>query len=102
MKIVIAGYGPVGKACEEALRKGRMEVMVDDPYKDEAYTVHDTKDVDGVVVCVATPENEDGSCVTQERHRCAEQVWQATKFLIKSAVDPVWSRETITKTSVVV
>lgn len=88
MKIVIAGYGPVGKACEEALRR-RMDVIIDDPYLDEAYTVHDTKDVDGVVVCVATPQNEDGSCHTQNVTDVLRK-YGATKFLIKSAVDPVY------------
>ena len=61
MKIVIAGYGPVGEATYAAL-DGRMDVVIDDPWKDHIVTEVDN--VDGVVVCVSTPQNEDGSCDT--------------------------------------
>ena len=89
MKIVIAGYGPVGEATYAAL-SGRMEVLVDDPYKD--YTITNTDGVDGVVVCVATPQREDGSCETQNVKDVLRK-YGATKYLIKSAIDPVWLAE---------
>jgi UDPglucose 6-dehydrogenase len=58
MKILIAGYGFVGKAHHELL-KDRHEIIIHDPalgYK------ADFADVDAVIVCVATPQREDGSC----------------------------------------
>ena len=58
MKILIAGYGFVGKAHHELL-KDRHEIIIHDPalgYK------ADFVDVDAVIVCVATPQREDGSC----------------------------------------
>ena len=88
MKIAIAGYGPVGVATYAAL-DGRMDVFVDDPYKDR---VHTDTEVDGVVVCVATPQNPDGSCGTQNV-RDVLRKYGKTKFLIKSAIDPVWLSE---------
>ena len=86
MKIVIAGYGPVGVATHSALY-GRMDVVIDDPYKERVVT--DVTGVDGVVVCVATPQLEDGSCGTQNVKDVLRK-YGATRFLIKSAVDPVW------------
>jgi UDPglucose 6-dehydrogenase len=91
MKIIIAGYGPVGQAIRAAL-DGRMQVIVDDPWKGKGTTPADMEDVDGVVVCVATPQREDGSCETQNVKDVLRK-YGATRFLIKSAVDPVWLSE---------
>jgi UDPglucose 6-dehydrogenase len=91
MKIAIAGFGPVGQACFAAL-KDRMEVWVDDPYKDEDLKVSDPDGFDGVVICVATPQREDGSCETQNVQDVLRK-YGKTRFLIKSAVDPVWLRD---------
>jgi len=90
MKIIIAGYGPVGAACRAAL-DGRMQVIVDDPYKDYITTPADIEGVDGVVVCVATPQRSNGSCETQNI-RDVLRKYGKTRFLIKSAIDPVWLR----------
>ena len=60
MKVTIAGYGFVGKAYEKLLLQNN-EVAVSDP----AFTEHNqgiARDTDAVVVCVATPQQEDGSC----------------------------------------
>ena len=89
MKIVIAGYGPVGQATHAALND-RMEVFLDDPWQGKML-IHPPKDIDGVVVCVATPQREDGSCETQNVQDVLRK-YGKTKFLIKSAVDPVWLR----------
>lgn len=115
MKIVIAGYGVVGKAVHYALehhpmfhsgyigsqnveKMRRMEhsVWVDDPnevkYDSKTYHNIDTSvigPVDGVIVCVATPMRKDGSCNT-DNIRDVFQKYGDTKYLIKSAVDPVW------------
>ena len=91
MKIVIAGYGPVGQAIECVLNKRNgHEIFIDDSAKGHNYYRDEQFDpVDAVVVCVATPMREDGSCNTDH----VEEVFHKygnVKYLIKSAVDPVW------------
>ena len=58
MKILIAGYGFVGKAHYEVL-KFKHEVFINDPQL--GYT-NSYDDADAVIVCVATPPRQDGSC----------------------------------------
>lgn len=87
MKIVVAGYGFVGKAIYEALSKhNKIKLIIDDPHL--GYP-NDDLDVDGVVVCVATPMRKNGTCET-DNVRDVFQKYNGTKYLIKSAVDPVW------------
>lgn len=115
MKLVIAGYGAVGQSVHYALehhpalrssyigsqnvekmKKRDSVVWVDDPnvlkYDGRTYHNVDPKEVgkiDGVIVCVATPMRKDGSCNTDH----VEEVFRKygdTRYLIKSAVDPVW------------
>ena len=88
MKVIVAGYGPVGEATYSALQ-GRMRVIIDDPYKDHSVTPADIEDVDGVVVCVATPQRDDGTCTT-DNVRDVFKKYGKTKYLVKSAIDPVW------------
>lgn len=90
MKIVIAGYGAVGKSIDFALKfHSKVERFIDDPALGKNYDVSVGGVPDGVVVCVATPQSEDGSCTTKH----VEEVFKKygnTKYLIKSAVDPVF------------
>ena len=58
MKILIAGYGFVGRAHYEVL-KFKHEVVISDPAL--GYT-NSYDDVDAVIVCVATPPNAGGGC----------------------------------------
>lgn len=99
MKIVIAGYGPVGEAIHGALSEHsspsvRDSLFIDDPFKGHKYTPHfATSPPDAVIVCVATPANpDDGSCVTDNVDDIFKKYGRIKniKFLIKSAVDPVW------------
>lgn len=95
MKIVIAGYGPVGKAVESALRNhpGEVEIFLDDPAKGHNYYRDEQIDPpDGVVVCVATPMRQDGYCETGNVKDVFNK-YGDTKYLIKSAVDPVWLKK---------
>lgn len=88
MKLVIAGNGAVGKAVSECLRDDRLDIFVDDPakgYEVDPYLL----EPDGVVVCVATPMREDGTCNTDNVNDVFDK-YGDTKYLIKSAVDPVW------------
>ena len=91
MKIIIAGYGPVGQAIEYVLNKRNgIDIFVDDSAKGHQYYRDEHIDPpDGVIVCVATPMRDDGSCNTDH----VEEVFHKygnVKYLIKSAVDPVW------------
>ena len=58
MKILIAGYGFVGKA-QELVLKDHNDVTIYDPYL--GYKDYPL-DVDAIVVCVSTPPRQDGSC----------------------------------------
>ena len=92
MKIVVAGYGHVGQAVVEALLQHPAEVdyFIDDPAKGHHYYRDEQIDPpDGVIVCVATPMRKDGTCNTDH----VEEVFHKygdTKYLIKSAINPVW------------
>lgn len=90
MKIVIAGYGAVGEAIAYALGDSDIDLFVDDPMKGRMYDPHpNLTKPDGVIVCVATPEDVDGSCYTKNVEDVFDK-YGDTKYLIKSAVDPVW------------
>ena len=58
MRILIAGYGFVGRAHYEVL-KFKHDVVINDPAL--GYT-NSYDDVDAVIVCVSTPPRPDGSC----------------------------------------
>lgn len=93
INIVIAGYGPVGEAIEAALYwHPHVKTVVDDPYKGifvDPLKYSSAKDIDGVVICVATPEKEDGSCETKNVQDVFEK-YGDTRYLVKSAIDPLW------------
>ena len=53
MKIIIAGYGFVGKAVANSLKETNDLVIVDPKYTDDKIIDH--YDADGIVICVGTP-----------------------------------------------
>ena len=57
MKITIAGYGYVGRAHNELL-KSKHKITIYDPFKG----YNDIGEPDGVLIAVATPQRNDGSC----------------------------------------
>jgi len=60
MKIGIAGYGFVGKAQELIIRNhGKHDILLSDP---QLNLTDDLNRADGVIIAVATPPNDDGSC----------------------------------------
>jgi len=90
MKIVVAGFGPVGKAVKHVLDRHRnISTIVDDPRLGFHVGADETENVAGVVVCVATPMSDDGTCYTQNVKDVFEK-YEGARFLIKSAVDPLW------------
>jgi UDPglucose 6-dehydrogenase len=67
MKIAIAGYGFVGKAYEKFIidKVSGCSLTISDPaYKDHSQGI--PNNTEAVIVCVATPQKDDGSC--QMRH----------------------------------
>lgn len=95
MKIVIAGYGFVGRAVEQALKRHpNVTTFIDDPALEfcplkQAEKLSMSPKWDGVVVCVSTPPRTDGSCNTDNVQDVFDK-YPGTKHLIKSAVDPMW------------
>ena len=60
MKILICGYGFVGKAHALALSCGNNEVHIYDP----AYDIYSERltNPEAVIICVSTPSHENGKC----------------------------------------
>lgn len=86
MKIIIAGYGFVGKAVFNAL-KDKHEVVIVDPQ----YTTNEIKyhhDADGLIICVPTPTTEDGICDVNAISNILDEVPIFMPVLIKSTVSP--------------
>lgn len=94
MKIIVAGYGPVGKATASALRNHPdVEVFIDDPFLGHNYNPDGLTPPDGVIICVATPMDPlTGKCVTDNVRDVMEK-YEGSKIMIKSTTDPVWLRE---------
>lgn len=81
MKIGIAGYGMVGRAHYELLRK-KHEVIVNDPALDK---FADFSDIECLIVCVATPPRPDGSCEMKNVYEVIETA-PDVPILIKSTI----------------
>lgn len=85
MKILICGYGFVGKAHALALSCGNNKVHIYDP----EYDIYKERlaNPDAVVICVSTPEGKDGSCFMDNVYDCIENVEDDdVPILIKSTI----------------
>lgn len=83
MNIGIIGYGILGQAIDAALKDTYKTIIIDPP-KLEYGSI---EDCDKFILCLPTPENEDGSCDTS----LVEQYIRALDnkdVLLKSTVDP--------------
>lgn len=85
MKIIIAGYGFVGKAVANALRTKHEVVVVDPKYTTD--TVADNHDADGLIICVDTP-TLDGVCNIGNVSKVMDTVPIFMPVLIKSTITP--------------
>ena len=81
MKITIAGYGFVGKAHYELLKDKHDITIVDPAFNDNVIP----QDTDGVIVCVSTPQGEDGSCYMENVYNVIEAS-PDVPLLIKSTI----------------
>lgn len=86
MKIIIAGYGFVGKAVYNALKDKHHVVIVDPQYTTTEVQHH--PDADGLIICVSTPTTEDGICDANNIANVLDQVPIYMPVMIKSTVTP--------------
>jgi len=86
LKILIAGYGFVGKAVYESL-KTKHDLIIIDP-KHTANEIKDHTDADGIIVCVGTPTGENGIIYANDVSEVLDQVPVFMPVLIKSTVTP--------------
>lgn len=91
MKLIVIGYGFVGKAVTNAL-KDKHDIIIQDPkYTD--YKLHDHLDADGIIICVPTPTLNSGSCDVEAIADILDLVPVYIPVLIKSTVTPAVARE---------
>ena len=83
MKLIIAGYGYVGKAVENAFRQ-----IADLHVVDPKYNSNQIKDfaADGIIVCVGTPALENGTCDSSAIHQVFGEIPKDVPVLIKSTI----------------
>lgn len=86
MKIIIAGYGFVGKAVFNALKTIHEIVIVDPRYTNDEIKQH--HDADGLIVCVDTPMNPAGDCDVKNIVAVLDTTPIFMPVLIKSTATP--------------
>lgn len=86
MKLIIAGYGFVGKAVHNAL-KSKHDVVIVDP-KHTQVQIKDHLDAEGIIICVDTPENTVGGCDGNNIANVLDEVPLQMPVLIKSSITP--------------
>jgi len=86
MKIIIAGYGFVGKAVGEGIKHAH-EIHIVDPKYTTAEIEHFPY-ADGIIICVGTPSNSTGDCDVNQIYQVMDKVPVHIPVLIKSTVPP--------------
>jgi UDPglucose 6-dehydrogenase len=82
---LIAGYGYVGKAVQSSILKAGWSEIVIDPAIFPT-TWEEAENIDGVIICVATPQGFDGSCDYSNVLEVLSHVGKNTPVLIKSTI----------------
>ena len=82
MKIIIAGYGFVGKAVFNAFKNQHEIIIVDPKYSEDQ--IKDHHDADGLIICAPTPTTENGICDSSILANILDQVPIFMPVLIKS------------------
>lgn len=83
MKLTIVGYGFVGKAVEHSFKECFDLYVVDPQYNKNR--IGDV-DADGIVVCVGTPANGDGTCDSTQIDAVFAEIPESVPVLIKSTI----------------
>jgi len=86
MKIIIAGYGFVGKAVLNTLKHQHTCVVVDPKYTTTEIESH--LDADGIIICVDTPTLENGVCDDSNIRAVLDNTPASVPVLIKSTILP--------------
>jgi UDPglucose 6-dehydrogenase len=86
MKIIIAGYGFVGKAVANAIRD-KNDLHIVDPQHTATEIAHCT-DADGVIICVGTPATVLGDCDVGQIRSVLAQLPSTVPVCIKCTVVP--------------
>jgi len=86
MKIILAGYGFVGKAVKNAFKNKHQIDIVDPKYSSNK--IKDFMDADGLMICVNTPSNKDGSCDISNVLDVLDQTPIHIPIMIKSTLTP--------------
>ena len=81
--MIIAGYGFVGQAHELLFKNFRREIVIHDPPKGK---IADFNNTSAVVVCVPTPQAEDGSCDMSAVYDVVSKCSKDTPIMIKSTI----------------
>ena len=81
--MIIAGYGFVGKAHELLFKNHRREIQIYDPPKGMEADLENTS---AVVVCVSTPEADDGTCDMSAVYEVISKIPDYTPIMIKSTI----------------
>jgi nucleotide sugar dehydrogenase len=85
MKIIIAGYGFVGKAVYEGLKDKHELIIVDPKYTNN--TINNHVDADGIIICVNALTGKNGIMI-ESVVNVLDQVPSHMPVLIKSTVTP--------------
>ena len=90
MKICVVGYGYVGKAMVAAFDRGDdIDYDIVDPayeeYNQILWEVMET--CDAAIVCVPTPQNDDGSCDASIVTKTVDTIGKTKPILVKSTTD---------------
>jgi len=81
--MIIAGYGFVGKAYELLFDSHRREIVIHDPPQGK---FADFENTSAVVICVPTPEADDGSCDMSAVYETLDLCKKDTPILLKSTI----------------
>ena len=90
-KILVIGYGFVGKTVVNNLMKHGYSVSVLDPAQKTLSSVVRSHTCDGAIICVNTPTTPDGKCDdsnVRDAIRTAQQLVKSGRILVKSTVTP--------------
>jgi UDPglucose 6-dehydrogenase len=85
MKIIIAGYGFVGRAVASSLKETIIHIV------DPKYTtgqIEHYQDANGIIICVGTPSTQLGDCDVSQIYSVMKDVPEFMPVLIKCTVRP--------------
>jgi len=86
MKIIIAGYGFVGKAVDNAFKEKHNTIIVDPKYTTIEIQHH--LDADGIIICVNAPTRSNGTLDIEALFSILDQVPNTMPVLIKTTLTP--------------